>query len=67
MKNQFQRPMLYDHEIVDEDEHKIGEIRVTPTSVKWKRKGQQIYKSVTLEQFTAWIESSESGAKATKK
>lgn len=67
MKNQFKEPQLYDHKIVDEDGDKIGEIRVTPTAIKWKAKSQHTYRSVTLVQFAAWVATSASGAKVTKK
>lgn len=67
MKNQFARPELYDHEILDENGKKIGSIRVTPTALKWKKKGAQTYSSVTLDKFVKWIEDSNSGATKTKK
>jgi hypothetical protein len=67
VKNQFQEPMLYDHKIVDEKGTKIGEIRVTPSAIKWKAKSQQKYRSVTLQQFADWIESPQSKAKDAKR
>ena len=70
MKNQFDRPKLYDHAILDEDGLKIGEIRVTPTAIKWRGKGRRgptPYRSISLDEFIDWMESSDSGARDTKR
>lgn len=55
-KNQFSEPESYDHEIVDGDGKKIGELRIKPNGVMWKKKGAHTYKAVTLEQFATWID-----------
>lgn len=70
MKNQFDRPKFHDHMILDEKGSKIGEIRVTPTAIKWKGKGRHgatPYRSINLDAFIRWIENPDSGARDTKK
>lgn len=67
MKNRFKEPQQYDHEIIDEDGAKVGEVRVTPTSIKWKPKGKHKYLQVSLRRFAEWIESDDSEAKAVQK
>jgi hypothetical protein len=34
---------------------KVGELRIKPSSILWKARGAQQYRSVTLEAFSAWI------------
>ena len=68
-RNEFIRPSLYDHEIEDGNGGKVGEIRVTPTAIMWKKKGAKgptPYRGVTLEQFAKWVEDPTSGAKDRK-
>jgi len=56
-KYKFDSPASYDHEISDANGRgKIGELRVKPSSILWKSKGQHQYKSVRLDDFIAWIE-----------
>lgn len=61
--NEFNRPDSYDHEIWRVNGGKIGEYRIKPSSILWKSKGQQKYKSVPLDDFIAWIEKEGTPAK----
>ena len=56
MPNEFRRPQFHDHEIIDGDGNKVGDIRVKPSGVLWAPKGSQKWYRVTLEQFAVWIE-----------
>lgn len=63
-KNEFSRPDHYDHEILGKsDGKKIGTLRVKPIGLLWKPANQQDFLSVTLDQFTAWIEDPNTKAK----
>ena len=53
-KNEFGRPSLYDHDIVDED-GKVGTIRVKPSGIAWKPKNGQKFYSISLTKFADWI------------
>ena len=66
-RNQFKALECCDHEIVDHQGTKIGELRVKPSRVLWKRKGKQTYKSVSLEKFTDWISDKKTAAQDTTK
>ena len=67
VKNRFKGPQLYDIEIIDENSNVVGKIRVTPTAIKWKGKGQHVYRSVTLKQLEKWMESPASKSTMAKK
>ncbi len=55
-KYKFLDPSSFDHAIGDADDgSKIGELRVKPSSVLWKGKGQHQYHSVSLDDFITWI------------
>lgn len=55
-KNKFLAPSSYDHEIGDADDGtKVGELRIKPSSILWKGKGEHKYRSVSLDDFVAWI------------
>ena len=54
-KNSLKAPKFVDHEIVTQEGKKVGEVRVTPSGVKWKAKGKQSWRSVSLPTFTKWI------------
>jgi len=41
--------------INDEEDKKLGTIRVTPVSVKWKPAGKQKFRTVSLDKFSEWI------------
>lgn len=56
-KYKFVTPVSYDHEIHNADgKGKIGELRIKPSSILWKSKGQQKYRAVPLDDFIKWIE-----------
>jgi hypothetical protein len=56
-KYEFNKPVSHDHEIWGiNGAGKIGELRIKPSSILWKSKGQQKYKSIPLDDFIAWIE-----------
>ena len=56
-KYQFNSPTSYDHEISDANGGgKIGELRLKPSSILWKSKGKQQYRSIPLDDFILWIE-----------
>jgi hypothetical protein len=54
MAKKFKEPVSYDHEIVDNN-GKVGEIRVKPSTLLWKAKGAHSYKGVSIEDFEKWI------------
>ncbi|MFZ3244455.1 MAG: hypothetical protein WBE47_02170 [Candidatus Acidiferrales bacterium] len=55
-KYRFSEQNACDHKIVHAtDSHAIGELRVKPSSLLWKPKGQHQYYSATLDEFTDWI------------
>ncbi len=56
-KYEFKAQTACDHEIQAPDGGgKIGELRVKPSSILWKSKGQQDYRSISLDDFIKWIE-----------
>ena len=56
-KNKFLEPASYDLKIGKaKGGSKIGELRVKPSTILWRGKNQQQYRSVQLHEFTAWIE-----------
>jgi hypothetical protein len=64
-KNAFSGPEFYEHKIVsEEDGTLIGVLRVKPSSLLWKASGRHQFRSVSMEQFAAWVE--EQGKKAAK-
>ena len=55
-KYRFSEQNACNHKIVDaSDGHVIGELRVKPSSLLWKAKGQHQYHSVSLNQVANWI------------
>jgi len=54
-KNSFASPQFVEETILDEKLNVIGVIRIKPSGVSWKPKGQTKFYSVTLEKFTEWI------------
>jgi hypothetical protein len=55
-KYKFLEPVSYDHLIGESPSGgKIGEIRIKPSSLLWKPKGQQKYYSASLDDFAEWI------------
>jgi hypothetical protein len=65
--NQFKSPDHIEETIVDEDGATVGTIRVKPTSVLWKPKGQHQFYAVPLTKFATWITSPGTAAKRAKK
>ena len=54
--NKFLEAVCYDHVVVSADDNsKIGELRIKPSSVLWKPKSAQKYHSVSLDDFAEWI------------
>lgn len=53
--NEFGRPSFYDHDIVNDD-GKVGTIRVKPTGVAWKPKNARKFFTISLANFSEWIE-----------
>ena len=56
MMNQFKLPEYYDHEIVNDDGKKIGEIRIKPSGILWAKNGSHKWHRVDLATFIEWIE-----------
>ena len=52
----FQEQTACDHKIVEaENGTVIGELRVKPSSLLWKSKGEHQYRSVGLDDFVVWV------------
>jgi hypothetical protein len=64
-RNRFASPEFIQETILDERGGRIGVIRVKPSSIKWRPKGEHKYYSVPLDRFTEWIMSPSSGAQRT--
>lgn len=56
MSNQFSTAKYVDHEILDGDGKKIGEIRVKPGGILWSKKGAHKWMRVSLENFSDFME-----------
>jgi len=55
-KYKFHEPVSYDHIISEEASgNKVGELRLKPSSILWKPKGQQQFFVASLDEFSAWI------------
>ena len=65
-KNQFASPSYVEETIIDATTGKtLGTLRIKPSGVLWKPKGQQKYYAVPLATFTAWITAASTGATRT--
>jgi len=64
--NSFKTPSFHEETILDEAGAVVGTLRIKPSSILWKPKGAQQYRSVTLDNFAEWITSSDTKAKKTK-
>jgi hypothetical protein len=64
-KNRFASPKFIQETILDERGSKKGDVRIKPSSIKWKPRGDHKYYSVPLERFAEWIMSPSSGAQRT--
>jgi len=67
MKNQFAGPNFVEEVILKQDDSRIGLIRIKPSSVLWKPRGQTQFYCVTLDDFIDWITSPSTGARRTYK
>ncbi|PHS29549.1 MAG: hypothetical protein COA85_00180 [Robiginitomaculum sp.] len=63
MKKNFAAQKFQDFEIY-EDGEKYGELRVTPSSLKWKPKGEHNYYKISIESFSKFVQ--ENGIKQKK-
>ena len=55
-RNEFAAPSYSEETIVDAGTRQvIGTVRIKPSSILWRPKGQQRYYAVTLDQFADWI------------
>ena len=64
--NKFATPAHIEETIVDATTGAtIGTIRVKPSGLLWKPKGQRKYYQVSLDTFTAWITNAATGASRT--
>jgi hypothetical protein len=62
--NEFTAPKYIQETIRDASTGEtIGTIRIKPSSVLWKPKGQYEYYSVTLDAFAGWITSLGTGTR----
>jgi len=64
-RNKFASPTFVQETILDGRGGKIGDIRIKPSSVLWKPRGEHKYYSVSLERFATWITSSSCNANRT--
>lgn len=62
----FRSPTFIEETIVNKDGEVVGTIRVKPSSILWKPSGQHKYFSVSLDKFTEWIKSQDTGANIVK-
>ncbi len=57
LTNSFQpTPQRVDKVIIGRDRKVVGTIRLTPVALKWKGAGDEIFHSIPLHKFVAWIE-----------
>jgi len=63
--NSFTAPSHIEETVVDKNDKIVGTIRVKPSSVLWKPKGQQRFFCVSLADFAAWITNPTTGADKT--
>jgi hypothetical protein len=66
-KNKFAGPDHYEHEIHDENDKKVGTLRVKPSGILWKPVDKQKFHAVKLDKFIDWITDPATGAKLAKK
>ena len=64
-KNRFASPKFIQETILDKNGNKKGDVRIKPSSIKWKPRGEHKYYSVSIECFAEWIISPSSGAQRT--
>lgn len=56
MRNRFKCTKAVEQEIIDEQEEKIGTIRIKPCSVQWKPKNAKKWYTVPLSAFARYME-----------
>ena len=61
-KNQFARPSFIQETIITEEDSIMGVIRIKPSSVLWKPRGERQFYCVPLSRFTRWITSRRASA-----
>ena len=66
MKNQFAAQKYVEEAILDEDERRIGLIRIKPSSVLWKPRSEHKFYCVSLDEFVDWITSASTAARRTR-
>ncbi len=55
MNNSFRSPAFTEETIVDESGLVVGHIRLKPSGILWKPKGNGKYYSVPIDKFEDWI------------
>jgi hypothetical protein len=65
-KNQFSAPQYVEETILDASGTTIGTVRIKPSSILWKPSAGRKFYSVSLDKFSAWIISPDTGAKLIK-
>jgi len=64
--NELERPHHLEGTILEKATGKtIGTIRVKPSRILWKPKGQTKYYNVSLDKFVDWIQDKKTGASRT--
>jgi hypothetical protein len=63
--NRFASPTFFEETILDREGGVVGIIRIKPSSVLWKPRGEHKYYSVSLERFADWITSGSCDARRT--
>jgi hypothetical protein len=66
-KNRFKAPEFVEVAIVGGNGGRVGTIRLKPSSVLWKAKGQHSFLAVPLEKFVQWITDPETLARKAAK
>ena len=64
--NSFPSPKFVEETVVDSQGAVIGVIRIKPSGVLWKPKGQQKFYTVPLDKFVSWITAPGTRATRTK-
>ena len=63
MINKFLSPKFIEEVILDGSDKVIGTLRLKPSSILWKPKGQKSYFSVNLDKFDEWMRNPSTKAK----
>ena len=65
-KNQFRAPDYAEQILEDETGNMLGTLRLKPSGVCWKPKGQQKFYTKSLDDFEQWIMDPATKARRTK-